>query len=631
MSEGGSSPQGRRGRRLHALQRKVARLDRCLAELQSDIDRLTRLRLLTFALLLAGSSAALLAFGPEAFAAALVLFAGLFLLMVYRHRQAEQTMARFVIWRRLTEAQIARMTLDWAHIPPESTYEVSMDHPFARDLDLVGTRSIHRLLDMATTIEGSALLSEWLLETEPDVGETMRRQELVRELTRLPALTNRLVMSATLAAGPETAVGQGAEQLRWSGARLLAWLDGPTEKGNLRTVLIALIALVPVNLLLLFGYLRLDWPPLFIVSWVVYGALTISQMPVITMAFQDAAVMNDSLRQLAAVFALFEERSFSRLPALQRFTAPLRAPGKRPSELLRRASRLLGGASLRYNVFLALLLNGLVPWDVFFADRLLDMKEELQGVLPGWLQLWFEFEALSGQANVSRVYPEAVFPTITREETGASPFEGSNLVHPLILAEESVGNDYAVDRLGTLTIITGSNMAGKSSFLRTLGVNLRLALSGAPVLADALQTMPFRVFASITVTDSVTDGFSFFYAEVRRLKALLSELQRPGEAPLFFLVDEIFRGTNNRERLIGSRAYVRALVGSCGTGAIATHDLELVHLADRDSNIHNFHFRDDVRDGRMVFDYKLHPGPCPTTNALRIMALAGLPVPEEPE
>jgi len=175
-------------------------------------------------------------------------------------------------------------------------------------------------------------------------------------------------------------------------------------------------------------------------------------------------------------------------------------------------------------------------------------------------------------------------------------------------------------------MITGSNMSGKSTFLKTLGINLSLAFAGGPVCADHLETSPLRLFACIKVGDSVTDGFSFFYAEVKRLKTLLEELRNEQAFPLFFLIDEIFKGTNNRERLIGSRAYIRALVGQKGFGAISTHDLELTALAEAFPQIHNYHFREEVVDGKMVFDYKIHSGPCPTTNALKIMQLAGLPV-----
>jgi DNA mismatch repair ATPase MutS len=139
------------------------------------------------------------------------------------------------------------------------------------------------------------------------------------------------------------------------------------------------------------------------------------------------------------------------------------------------------------------------------------------------------------------------------------------------------------------------------------------------------------MFTCIKVSDSVTDGVSYFYAEVKRLKALLNELEREHDLPLFFLIDEIFRGTNNRERRIGSESYIRALVGRNGIGVISTHDLELVKLADTIPQITNFHFEDRVADGRMVFDYKLRPGPSPTTNALKIMQIEGLPVDQSSE
>jgi DNA mismatch repair ATPase MutS len=225
-------------------------------------------------------------------------------------------------------------------------------------------------------------------------------------------------------------------------------------------------------------------------------------------------------------------------------------------------------------------------------------------------------------ANFAWLNPDYTWPDLV----AAPHFVAQRLGHPLIPHDERVYNDYAVTELGTIALITGSNMAGKSSFLRTIGINLCLAYMGGPVVADSLQTTLFRVYSSIQIHDSLADGFSFFYAEVRRLQALLAAWRQEDERPLCFLIDEIFRGTNNRERLIGSRSYIRALAGGHGIGFIATHDLELVQLADELPGIKNFHFRDAVVNGRMVFDYKLHPGPCPTTNALKIMELAGLPV-----
>ncbi len=175
-------------------------------------------------------------------------------------------------------------------------------------------------------------------------------------------------------------------------------------------------------------------------------------------------------------------------------------------------------------------------------------------------------------------------------------------------------------------LITGSNMSGKSTFLRTLGINQVLAFAGAPVNAATMKTGLMRLFTCIQVSDSLADGFSYFYAEVRRLKILLDLLEDDAALPVFYLIDEIFRGTNNQERRIGSQSYLRALIRAKGSGVVSTHDLELAKLSNTHNNIINFHFRDDVRDGKMYFDYQLRPGPSPSTNALKIMKNEGLPV-----
>src|SRR6185436_11314252 len=160
----------------------------------------------------------------------------------------------------------------------------------------------------------------------------------------------------------------------------------------------------------------------------------------------------------------------------------------------------------------------------------------------------------------------------------------------------------------------------------TVGVNLTLAYAGAPVNASSMQASLFRLFTCIKVSDSVQDGLSYFYAEVKRLQALLSATTAEDDLPVLFLIDEIFRGTNSRERLIGSRSYIRELSQGWSMGLIATHDLELIKLADEIPGVVNHHFREEVDAGKMVFDYRLRPGPCPTTNALTIMRLEGLPV-----
>ena len=283
------------------------------------------------------------------------------------------------------------------------------------------------------------------------------------------------------------------------------------------------------------------------------------------------------------------------------------------------------GVGIRQNPFLGFLINVIVPWDLLVATFLRRCQAQLKNKLPGWLSVWNELEALSSLANFAYLNPGLLtFPTIEPAESAC--FESQNLAHPLIPDSKRVGNDFKFDHLGQLVIITGSNMAGKSSFLRTVGLNLALAYAGGPVMASSFSASLFRLACSIRINDSLQDGFSFFYAEVQRLKSILDAFRAEETRPLLCLIDEIFRGTNNRERLIGSRSFIQEVAGGNGVGLIATHDLELIQLADQNPHIKNFHFKDDVQAGRMVFDYTLHPGPSPTTNALKIMALAGLPV-----
>jgi DNA mismatch repair ATPase MutS len=355
----------------------------------------------------------------------------------------------------------------------------------------------------------------------------------------------------------------------------------------------------------------------------VYGLLYGWQWRQLGSLFDEALTLSAALRRLRAVMRELERYDFGARERLKQLCAPVQGE-HRPSRLLRQVSWIAAAASLQRSPIVWLMINLIVPWDLFFADRLARSRADLAAHAPRWLETLHELEALNALAAFAYLNPDAVVPKI---EADAVLFDGSGLGHPLIPAATKVTNDFRLDEAGQLIILTGSNMSGKSSFLRTLGVNLRLAYAGSVVDANALRIGLFRVYTSIRVSDSLADGFSYFYAEVRRLKGLLDARQSDG-SPLFYLIDEIFRGTNNRERLLGSRSYLRSLVGGRGMGVVATHDLELIQLADESPLIANYHFREDVVDGEIVFDYRLHEGPSPTTNALKIMALAGLPVDE---
>ncbi len=611
--------------RIEALERHAGRLDRHAAILADRDGRFVLFRLASLAVggLLTWAA---FAFGPAWLGRITGLAAlGVFIAVIAAHRRLDRVRARFELARRWNRSQIARLQLDWDHIPlpPGGLQEISPEHPFAADLNLVGPRSLHHLIDISISRGGSARLLSWLLNPVPDPEVIEARQALLKEILPLNGFRSRAVLQGGL-------VARNPEE-RWNGEALVAWLEKEKGYGTAVRTLALLGLLSAANILLfglnVFGLLPAYW----VATLIVYSAIYLTQFRKFEDLFGEAQHLSVSLDRFRAILVFLERYPYPAGSRLAKLAEPFWTAARRPSDYLRTAALIASAASLQNNTFLWLPLNAALPWDLFFAFQLHRYKGELRQLLPAWLDTWYELESLNSLANYAYLNPGYAFPKIVPEGLGEGVFIARGMGHPLLPGDTRVVNDFQLDRLGEVVIITGSNMSGKSTFLRTIGANLVLAFSGAPVCAEMLVTIPYRLFSSLNVTDSLSDGISYFYAEVRRLKALLEALRRASsqqQFPVFFLIDEIFRGTNNRERAIGSRAYVGALAGGNGVGVISTHDLDLVHLEKEIPQIENYHFKEEVKNGRMVFDYRLRPGPCPTTNALRIMQLAGLPVGE---
>ena len=619
--------------RMRLLRRHQDRLETHLVRLKGLDNRFTWIRLgavvsgVLLFLLALGLGKAWLAW------AVVLLFLCSFALVVFFHRRLDGARLKTRLRRNWVVTQLARMDLDWDRLPPALAEEMPglQNHPFAIDLDLIGERSLQHLIDAATSLGGSRRLRSWLLETQPDPQRTLRRQRLVRALQPHAGFRSQLALHGALAGGAEAEKSVGKTARRWDGDHLLAWLqEQPQATKSLAAVLILLCGLAFANLALFILNLLGVWPAYWAVSLVVYFAVYGTRFSAAKQLFDEAYELRSILTRFQAVLLFLEGYHFPAGSELEKLLAPYRCTPRCPSRLLRSVEWVLGAGALQNNPIAWFLFNLVVPWDLFFAARLQGLKKRVRAQLPAWLEAWYELEALNSLANYAYLNPEFGYPELL--EPGGSEnqpvFVGQALGHPLIPDQQRVSNDFELRQLGEMVIISGSNMSGKSTFLRTLGVNLCLAYAGGPVAADSLALVPLRLFTCIHISDSLNDGISYFYAEVRRLKALLDALQGEHATPLFYLIDEIFRGTNNRERQIGSQAYVRALAGAKGVGVISTHDLELVHLADGHSQVRNLHFREEIRQRRMVFDYRLRQGPCPTTNALKIMQAAGLPVPD---
>jgi hypothetical protein len=606
--------------RLRTLCRGRERLQRRLRRLEACSQRYSRLRAL---IVLGGIIATLVAgrtvgHGVEWIVAGTVVV--LFSVVATYHGRLKHSMRKHAIWLGIKSTHRARMTLDWAQLPAALTPDPEAGHPFAADLNLTGDRSLHHLLDTSFSREGSARLADWLLHPLTDAAQIRARQDLLQELIPLARFRDRLALQSAL-------VVRDAQQ-RWEGESLRQWLARPEPPDALTRWLIGLGALAGLNLMFALLDVFAGLPAWWVLSWLVYLTVYTVKHGELGGLFSEAFRLETTLQQFHAVAQHLEMSSYRRTPHLAALCAPFWRTEPRPSAVLKRLARLAGAASIQQGNLVGPVINAMVPWDLYFAHRFRRCKADVRDAVPLWLDTWHELEALSALATYGYLHPEYVFAEVQGLPVAARQpvLRAQALGHPLIPHAECVGNDFTLQRLGEVVLITGSNMSGKSTFLRTLGVNLCLALNGAPVRAASLRTIPFRLFTCMAISDSLVDGLSYFYAEVKRLKALLDALETTDPLPLFFLIDEIFRGTNNRERLIGSRAYIRALVGRQGVGVVSTHDLELVHLVDTVAGLRNAHFREDVVDRRMVFDYQLRAGPCPTTNALRIMRLAGLPM-----
>jgi len=603
--------------REESLERLIQRLGKRLDRLQMLDNRFSVLRLVVFSL---GVIAVYLAsaLGTPVMARVTGGIAILaFILIVTLHRRLDRWRAKFSLWRGLRQNELARMTLDWKRLPA-SPIRVSTEYcsPLAIDLDLTGPRSIHHLLDLAVSEEGSQRLADWLCQGKPNLEHIQERQTLVRELAGLRRFRDRLLLNLHLVS---------TEQLK--GKNLLNWLTNPVPTARLTLLLVLGSVLVGVNLILFIlnttGVIDAFWP----ITSLMYIAFLSTNAGRLRPFLDTILELDAELDKFASLLGYLEKYPYKHAPNLAKLCAVFRNPADLPTQRLRQIKWVTAMVGLRSNVITWLLMNLILPWDFLCAVLAKRLRNRAAVLFPTWLETWYQLEALCSLANFAYINPDYAFPEIQAE---ADPiFSSKDMGHPLIPATQRVCNDFTIREQGDVVILTGSNMAGKSTFIKTIGLNLCLAYSGGPVCAGLLRCQPVQLHTCIRISDSIPDGFSYFYAEVKCLKQLLEAMGNKDDWPVLYLIDEIFRGTNNRERLLGSQAYTQVLIGAHGCGLIATHDLELAKLAEQSQQVSNFHFRDAVQDGKLVFDYKIQPGPCPTTNALKIMRMEGLPVPTE--
>ena len=593
---------------LATYRRLLAERRRAAAALRRRADRLSDARLATFAVgaLVAGSAA----LGGWLSGWWLAAPAGVFTGLVVWHDRvllAAARAARAVAWY---EHGIARIEDRWPGQGPAGDRFADAGHLYAQDLDLFGDGSLFQLLCTTRTQAGEETLAAWLKApaAPPEVAE---RQAAVRELQPRVALREEINVAAS---EMRTAVRP---------AHLAAWA---TREDQLQAVWPRFAA---IGFTALIGAALAAWLQGGISPTPLLGALVAASVFRYRFHARTTGVMHGAdepsreLLVLGQVCRVLRGESYG-TARLQALRASLAAPDREAYDAARRLRRVVEWHDWQHNIMF-LPLAAVLFWDLHCAFAVEAWRRRHGPRVVDWLRDSGEFEALAALATYAWEHPADPFPEIAAE-TGPPVYEAERLSHPLLPAAAAVPNDVTLGPAPRVLIVSGSNMSGKTTLLRSVGVNAVLALMGAPVRAARLRLSPMTPGATLRIEDSLQAGRSRFYAEVLRLGQIVAAART---GPTLFLLDELFHGTNSHDRRDGARGLLRSLLGLPTLGLVTTHDLSLAEIADGlAAAARNVHFDDHVVGGDLRFDYRLKPGPVTRSNALAIMRAVGLDVPE---
>ena len=545
--------------------------------------------------------------------AALLICGGAFI----RQAQFDEVFRRYTTLRSLCEQGFARLRRDWAALTLRPAETGALPTLNAVDLDLLGHASLQHLLNTVTTPSGQARLLRWLLvPSEPKV--IMERQEAVRELAPLLELRDEL-----------TLFGAMANQAPAAQERFLTWAEDapwlPSHRWLSVYSVVAVVALAALAMAQATGALPYPfWLLVLAANMIVAQTSGRDVERQITRVAEEQGVY----LPYVGLFGYLGRQRFS-APLLSRAHDALAAESDSAETALRSLASRARFADVRLAVIGPILQLGLL-WNVHALRMLESWRARYGSRARGWFDLLANLEALTGLAALAFDNPDWVFPSI--EPIRAGTISAKGLGHPLLPPETRVGNDVTVGPGGTFLLVTGSNMSGKSTLLRAIGLNVTLAQAGAPVCASMMRLPPTGLATSIRVQDSLEQGVSYFMAELRRLKLVVDELRSvaaKGERMPLFLLDEILSGTNSGERRVAARAIIRSLLALGATGAVSTHDLSLVEDPRLRAVSTPVHFTERFTRGpdgpTMSFDYLLRPGVATSVNALALMEIAGLP------
>ena len=545
---------------------------------------------------------------PSALIITLLIGALVFFLLMVKHSKTKFKLRFGESRLKVSEEELQRLSLDINSLEDGAEF-YDQFHPYHEDLDIYGKHSIFQLINRTTTLYGRQTLAKWL-NSPADNKTILKRQEAHTELKEKLDLRQNFQAYGLLFTE------------KTNPKALLEWLND-SHKGHVALFLKVALAVLPLAtvstiVMSMSGLIAYQIPML--ICFVNAGFLlsVFKKLEEITKKTESGY---KSLQVLKHHIELLENENFQsdELKAIQN---ELRTENAKASEFINQLHGILDNlqnrANLMYVVFDVLLLL-----DVFWLIRIQNWRSKNQVNLQSWFEAIGEFEALSSIAGFSHLNPDYSLPELTE-----SPYElkAVKLGHPMIPARSRISNDFEFTGKGGVCLITGSNMSGKSTFLRTVGVNCVLALMGAPVCSSAMTIGQLRVFTSMRSKDDLEEHVSSFYAELKRLKQLLEYID--GDMPILYMIDEVLKGTNSDDRHKGATALIKQLNNADAFGFVSTHDIELGNITNQLKHVKNYSFNSVIDGDEIIFDYTLTDGICKSFNATKLMQNMGIDIPD---
>ncbi|OEF97671.1 MutS family DNA mismatch repair protein [Desulfuribacillus alkaliarsenatis] len=593
-------------------QQEVDKYQQQEEQLKKRLDTLSHIRLGTF--LIGAALAGWLYFQGNDAAGTLTLavFGAAFIYWVISHSRTKKELLRTRCRIQINQQYMDRLSGSWISFKDRGMDFVQPEHPFTSDLDVFGNSSLFQLINVGNTYYGRKILADFLATPTKNIEEIRQRQAAVSELATKYEFTQELqaegMMAERISQHPEGFIATIVKRVD---------IDGLRKWKALFYILPALTIASIIALVIGVG----------VSPYVPLGLIIVQLILTAVGFFRAAAFLSDvytfreSIEAYRKFITLVERESFTN-SYLEQLKAKMHSRNKPVSKQLEDLEKVGTAIDMRHSALLYFLLNALLLWDYHCLFALDKWKKNHATGVRTWLETIGELEALSSLAVIHKLNPNWAFPEFTTQELVV---DCQDIGHPLINVEQRVCNDMSIKN--SLGIITGSNMSGKTTMLRTIGINLVLAYSGAPVCAKRMQCALVDIFTSMRITDDLNSGISSFYAELLRIKKIIEHSHT--KQPMLFLIDEIFRGTNSQDRILGAKSVMKNLSKDWVIGLISTHDFELCDLENEPNiSIKNYHFTEHYVNNEIKFDYKLRAGRCSTTNAKYLMKMVGIQLAE---